>query len=323
MAEQAAVRFGITGVYTDLRQMLIDVRPDVVHVTTPPRSHLPIVRTVAEHGAHAYVEKPFTATVAEAEELVNLMTRAGLLACVGHCNAFDSAFLRLKQVYDDGSLGEAVHIDTVMGYNLAGPFGAVMMGDPAHWVHDLPGGITHNNISHPLSLLLPFLPDDTPFVSAFGLRCRQQRFGDRRDRFFDEVRVTLAGNRTTATIQFSSRVRPPQMFVAVHGTDAYAIASLDSRTLRIVRGATWPGPFARVQWSYRDRHQAAAGFRQNLARVVKARLHYFEGMHELIRRFYYAIQGKAEMPIPMIEALRATRIMDEIFAQCHARTESA
>jgi len=323
MAEQAAARFQVPRLYTDLGRMLGDVRPDVVHVTTPPRSHLPIARMLAEQGAHAYIEKPFTATAAEAEELVDCATRAGVLACVGHCNAYDSAFLRLRRLCDEGHLGDVVHVDTVMGYNLAGPFGAVMMGDPTHWVHDLPGGIAQNNISHPLSLLLPFLPDERPVVSALGQRCRPARYGDARDRFFDEIRVTLLGSRGTASLQFSSRVRPPQMYATVHGTKAYATASLDSRTLRLVHGASMPGPFARVQWAYRDRHEAAREFRRNLAALVRAELHFFEGMHELIRRFYLAIQGKQEMPVPMAEALRATRILEEIFTQCDRRAEEA
>ena len=70
MAEQAAVRFGVPGVYTDAEAMLREVRPEVVHVTTPPASHLPLGRLALEHGAHVYLEKPFTVDAAEAEELV-------------------------------------------------------------------------------------------------------------------------------------------------------------------------------------------------------------------------------------------------------------
>jgi predicted dehydrogenase len=321
MAEQAAARFQISRLYTDLERMLDDVRPDVVHVTTPPRSHLPIVRVLAGRGVHAYIEKPFTATLAEAEELADCVTRAGVLACVGHCNAYDSSYLRLRRLADEGRLGDVVHVDTVMGYDLAGPFGAVMMGDPTHWVHDLPGGIAQNNISHPLSLLLPFLPDENPVVSALGLRCRPARYGDARDRLFDEIRVTLIGSRVTASIQFSCRVKPLQVYATVHGTKAYATASLDSRTLRVVNGASMPGPFARVQWAYREKREAAREFRRTLAAMARAELHFFEGMHELIRRFYLTIEGKAEMPIPMGEALRATRIIEEIFTQCARRAE--
>ena len=323
MAEQAAARFEIPQMYTDLDRMLPEVHPDVVHVTTPPGSHLAIGRKIAAYGAHAYIEKPFTATVAEAEQLTECATRAGVLLCVGHSNAYDSAYLRMRRQYDEGLLGEVVHVDTVMGYNLGGPFGAVVMGDPAHWVHDLPGGIPQNNISHPLSLLLPFLPDEAPMVSARGLRCRTRRFGDTRDRFFDELRVTLLGRHTTASLMFSCQARPVQLYATVHGTKAQATASIDSRTLRLVHGASMPGPFARVQLAYRDEREARRERRRSVAGLLRARLHFFEGLHELIRRFYLAIQGKGDMPIPMTEALRTTRIIEEIFTQCDRHAEES
>lgn len=313
MAEQAAVRFQIRGVYTDLERMLEEVRPDVVHITTPPASHLAIGRKVIEHDAHAYIEKPFTVNAAEAEELVDLASRSGRLICVGHGNAFDPAFLRLQAAVASGTLGDAVHVDTVMGYNLNGPFGVLFMTDPTHWVHQLPGGNAQNNISHPLSLLLPFLPDPRPRVMARGLRWRERKYGDIRDRFFDELRVLLVGERTTASLVFTSHARPVQLYITVHGTRKQASASIDGRTVRIVRGASVPGPFARVQWAYREVAETSRELLRNAADLCRARLHYFQGMHELIRRFYLAIEGRAAMPIPMSEAVRTTQIMDDIF----------
>jgi predicted dehydrogenase len=314
MAEQAASRLQIRGVYTDLDRMLKEVRPDVVHITTPPASHLAIGRKVIEHGAHAYIEKPFTVNVTEAEELVDLATRSGKLLCVGHGNAFDPAFLRLQAAVAEGKLGNAVHVNTVMGYNLAGPFGVLFMADPTHWVHQLPGGNGQNNISHPLSLLLPFLPDSRPRVMARGFRWRKQRYGDVRDRFFDELRVLLVGECTTASLVFTSHARPVQLYVTVHGTRAQASASIDGRTMRVVRGASVPGPFARVQWAYQDASEAGRELLRHVVDLCRARLHFFQGMHELIRRFYLAIEGRGAMPIPMSEAVRTTQIMDDIFS---------
>lgn len=316
MADQAAARFGISRQYTDLDRMLEEVRPDVVHVTTPPSSHLAIAKRVVARGIHAYIEKPLAPTLAEAEDMVDCATRAGALLCVGHSNAYDGAYLSLRRQHEQGVLGEVVHVDTVMGYNLAGPFGTVMMGDPTHWVHSLPGGIAQNNISHPLSLLLPFLPDERPVVLAWGQRCRAERFGDRRDRFCDEIRATILGSRTTASLTFTCRARPVQLYAVVHGTKAQALASMDSRTLRVVRGSSMPGPFAKVQWAARDHRESWRGLWRSVSGLVRSDLYYFEGMHELIRRFYLAIQGKGDMPIPMAEALRTTRIMEEILAQC-------
>ena len=62
---------------------------------------------------------------------------------------------------------------------------------------------------------------------------------------------------------------------------------------------------------------------ERLAAWLHARLHFFEGMHELIRRFYLAIEGKGEMPIPMSEAVRTTRIIDDIFAECERHQEES
>jgi predicted dehydrogenase len=314
MAEQASARYGIPGLYTDLGRMMEEAKPDVVHITTPPASHRAIAKKVIECGAHAYVEKPFTVTAAEAEELADQAQRAGRLLCVGHSNAFDSSFLRLRTAAEQGELGEVVHVDTIMGYNLAGPFGSMILGDPTHWIHRLPGGLAQNNISHPLSLLLPFLPDPRPAVQVSGMRWRKERFGDARDRFADELRVTLLGERTTASLTFSCRMRPVQLLVTVYGTKAQATVSIDGRTFRVVRGAEMPGPFARVQWAYREHQQSRRELWRHVRSLAAARLHFFEGLKTLIERFYLAVEGRGPMPIPMSEALRTTRIMDDIFA---------
>lgn len=316
MAEQAAARFHISGVYTDVDRLLSEAKPDVVHITTPPATHLALGRRVLNCGAHVYMEKPFTVTTAEAEELVDLATRQGRLVCVGHCNAFDSAFLRLRQAYDEGQLGAVVHVDTSMGYNLSGPFGAVMMGDPLHWVHQMPGGVVQNNLSHPLSLLMPFLTDEHPELLVRGLRWREKRYSDVRDQFPDELRVILCGAKSTASLVFTCQARPVQLYVTVRGTKAQATASLDGRTLQFQRGASMPGPFARLHWAYQQSREAGRELKRNATNLALAKLHFFEGMHELIRRFYLAIEGRGEMPIAMSEAIRTTRIMEEIFQRC-------
>ncbi len=40
MAEQLATRFEIDGVYDDFDRLLAEQKPDVVHITTPPQSHM-------------------------------------------------------------------------------------------------------------------------------------------------------------------------------------------------------------------------------------------------------------------------------------------
>ncbi len=317
MANQAAIRFGISDIYTDINIMLRETKPDVVHITTPPSSHLPIAKKAIENNAHVYVEKPFTVNASEAKQLIDFAKKSGKLACVGHSCVFENAFLRIKELYEQGILGNIVHIDSVMTYDLSGPFGSVLMGDPMHWVHKLPGGVAQNNISHPLSLILEFLKDEEPKIFANGFRYREKRYGDIRDRFFDELRVIISGSETTAYLSFSCNIRPIQLYMIVHGTKCQVIANFSSRTMKIMKDSSLPGPFAKVQLARRDAKEAKREYYRNLNKLLKAQLHFFEGMNELFRRFYLAIEGKGEIPIPMSEALRTTEIMDEIFRQCN------
>lgn len=316
MAMQAAARFHVPNCYTDVGTMMKESRPDVVHITTPPASHLPISRTVLEFGSHIYMEKPFTTNYEQAEEIADIAREAGKLICVGHNNAFDPSYLRLVEKRDNGSLGEIVHLESVMGYNLTGPFGSIFMNDPNHWLHKLPGGLAQNNISHPLSLILGLMPDEKPEVRAFGYRWRTERYGDIRDEFFDEIRASFSGKRWTANLLFTSHARPMQLYITAYGTKKMACANLVSRTLNLVHGAEMPGPFAKIQWAKRDSTEAGREFLRHLWNLATARLHYFAGMKELFQRFYDSIEGKRDIPIPMSEILRETAVMDEIIHQC-------
>src|SRR5262249_54091452 len=70
LAEQAAARFEVPGIYDNLDAMLEAVRPDVLHIATPPHAHAALARKALEAGVHIYVEKPFTVDVAEADEVL-------------------------------------------------------------------------------------------------------------------------------------------------------------------------------------------------------------------------------------------------------------
>src|SRR5437762_3042258 len=74
LAECAAERFGVEAWFTDARAMLEALRPDVVHITTPPSSHFRLALDAVEAGAHVIVEKPITMV---REDLSVLLRSAG------------------------------------------------------------------------------------------------------------------------------------------------------------------------------------------------------------------------------------------------------
>ncbi|GAO05555.1 Gfo/Idh/MocA family protein [Anaeromyxobacter sp. PSR-1] len=320
MAEQAAARWRVPAFYEGpdaVDAMLAEARPEVVHVTTPPASHLPLATRALAAGAHVYVEKPVTVDAAEAVALEQAAARHGRLACAGHNLLFDPVIHRLRALVEAGALGEVVHADAVMGYDLGGPFGALLTGDPGHWIHRLPAGLAHNNLSHPLSLVLPLLGPGTPAVAhALGRRLRPERFGDARDAFHDELRILLEGARATASVLFSCRIRPAQLALTVYGTRRAVHASLDARTLRVVEGSHLPGPFQKVDWARRDASAAGAELLRRSADLALARLHYFEGMRQLFAAFYRAARTGGEAPVPLADARAVAQVIDAAAAAC-------
>lgn len=70
--EKLAGEFGFPKVYTDLEAMFCDDRVETVYIASPNSLHYAQAKAALEHGKHAIVEKPFTSTAREAEELMKL-----------------------------------------------------------------------------------------------------------------------------------------------------------------------------------------------------------------------------------------------------------
>ena len=75
----------------DYRELVGDV--DAVSIATPTPTHFEIVRAFLDAGAHVLVEKPLTSTVAEAETLVELADKKGVVLQVGHLERFNPAVM--------------------------------------------------------------------------------------------------------------------------------------------------------------------------------------------------------------------------------------
>src|SRR3989304_3762589 len=85
---------------------------DLVCVVTPVSTHFDIAKEALLNGKHVFVEKPFTATTAQATELIELAEKKGLKIMVDHTFIFTSAVRKIKDVIDDGTLGHLYYYDS-------------------------------------------------------------------------------------------------------------------------------------------------------------------------------------------------------------------
>jgi predicted dehydrogenase len=85
---------------------------DAIAVVTPVSTHFDLAKRALENGKHVFVEKPFTSTVAQAEELVNLADKKGLTLMVDHTFLFTGAVKKMKELIDQDVLGAIYYYDS-------------------------------------------------------------------------------------------------------------------------------------------------------------------------------------------------------------------
>ena len=74
---------------------------EVVDIVTPTLFHHKLAKQAIKKGKHIFIEKPITQTVAQAEELITLADKYGVLGQVGHVERFNPAFLAVKNKIDE------------------------------------------------------------------------------------------------------------------------------------------------------------------------------------------------------------------------------
>jgi predicted dehydrogenase len=98
-------RYGVRDGYVDYRKMLERKDLDAVVVATPDRHHFAPARAALESGKHVLVEKPFTTSVSEADELIRLSQRVGKFVQVSFNHRWLSAYQQAKQTIQSGQIG--------------------------------------------------------------------------------------------------------------------------------------------------------------------------------------------------------------------------
>ncbi|HVO59392.1 MAG TPA: Gfo/Idh/MocA family oxidoreductase [Terriglobales bacterium] len=86
---------------------------DVVAVVTPVWTHFDFANAALRNGKHVFVEKPFTFTSQQAEELVNLAEQKHLHIMVDHTFLFTGAVKKIRQLVVDGTLGNLYYYDSM------------------------------------------------------------------------------------------------------------------------------------------------------------------------------------------------------------------
>ena len=112
--EDLAQKMSYTGArrhYLTLADMLDRERLDIVVLCSRhPYDHLEQIRAAAEAGCHIYCEKPISATLREADRIVELAERNQIRICAAHPSRYSLPFLTMKRMVEAGEIGQPVTI---------------------------------------------------------------------------------------------------------------------------------------------------------------------------------------------------------------------
>jgi predicted dehydrogenase len=307
-AEAAAERYGAKAWFTDHRLMLEKVRPDVVHVTTPPTSHFRLAMDALEAGAHVVLEKPATATMEELETLVRRGEEAGRSVIEDYNYVFNRAPREILRRIETGEFGAVTHVEVDICLDILGPDG---FADPnqEHPALTLAGGAIADFLPHLASLAHVFIG---------GHRTAQSVWTKRKPSPlpFDEFRAVVEAERGTAALSFSANSQPDAFWLRVFGERMQATANLFETRLTFDGPRNVPKPlrpfFSGLEEGATIRRAAAS----TLLRKFKGPGAY-EGLWELLGRTYRALADGSSMPVTMSQVLEVNRLVEALKPKEH------
>ncbi|RKZ06722.1 gfo/Idh/MocA family oxidoreductase [Candidatus Fermentibacteria bacterium] len=151
--EKIRSRYPDVSYTSDCQELFNDSNLDAVVIATDVSSHYPLAKKALLAGKHVFVEKPFAASIAEAQELVDLGKSKGLVTMVGHTFMFSPPVIKTKEIIDSGELGD-IHFITSSRVNLG--------------LHQKDVSVIWDLAPHDFSMLFYWLGEEPSGVSAFG-----------------------------------------------------------------------------------------------------------------------------------------------------------
>ena len=110
--QRSIANFGIPAdrVFTDYQQLMETTRPDIVIVCSATGQHADWVERIAPYGAHVLVEKPFAASLDEADRMITAMQQSGKTLVINWPIAWYPVYVTAKRLIDEGLIGEVIEV---------------------------------------------------------------------------------------------------------------------------------------------------------------------------------------------------------------------
>ena len=294
-AAQAAMRDIVPGIgcFKTPEELFASERLNVVHIITPPASHAPLARMAIKAGCHIYVEKPFTESVEDAQQILDEASAKGLRVCAGHQLLYEPPTRVLTQYLP--SIGRVVHVESYFSFRTVrhAPGGRkVLRAD--HQLLDI--------LPHPVYLLLQVLEQaGEGRTELLSLEVSQA----------GTVHALVRRGGVTGTLIVTLEGRPVESYLRVVGKNGSLFADYVRSTTQRAIGPGSSG-IDKLFAPYRQAWQLLIGTTSAMAnRFLKSQRSY-PGLAELFTAFYESARTGGPSPLSPESLLETVRICERV-----------
>ena len=105
-ASEVAGAFGISTVFTNYEDIINHPDVEAVVICSPTDTHARYITEAAQAGKHIFCEKPVDLTLGVIQAALTEVEKAGVKLMVGFNRRFDPNFLKIKQLVEEGKIGD-------------------------------------------------------------------------------------------------------------------------------------------------------------------------------------------------------------------------
>jgi predicted dehydrogenase len=285
--------------------MLEQAKPDIVHVTTPAPTHFRLALDALEQDAHVIVEKPITTQLEELKELSAAAAARGRFLIEDHNYLFNEMTQRVQALVRSGRLGRVVHVEAAISLDVYSQGSRFTDRNLLHPALRLPGGIISDFLTHLAYMVYPFLGGHRSVQASWTRQSESDLLAS------DELRALVEGERATALLLFSGHTQPDAFWLRVLGTQMQIEAHLWEPRMTVERLYSGARPLMPLRNGLARACAEWRGAWQSLWRKLSGGPGSYEGLWELLRQTYRALQENKAAPLSMEHIYGANRLMHD------------
>ena len=306
LAKEAAKKFNIPRVHSNLSQMLSEEKLDIIDICTPPQIHATLAVEALQHGCHVLLEKPMALTTTDCDQMLDASHKYRRKLCIVHNVLFYPPILKAKRLVAERVIGDFIGM-------------RILMSDPKenmimrkdYWIHKLPGGLIGETGPHAAYISLAFL-NNVKSVDVYAKNFLEHPWAP-----FDEFRIELEGENAVSSVVISYASNRRNLFVDVLGTKEALYIDIGSLLLVRQRSRESMGPTALACYLFNIASQVARGVVTNASKMAVGRLGY--GHRVLIEMFVNSILSDTQSPVTGEEGREVVRVMEMIVERLHEK----